>query len=171
MSLGLRHEPAALGLPLDDAGWTSLEALRDGLRSQGEVVPVDDVQEIVRSSDKQRFALSADGLRIRANQGHSVDVELGLLPQVPPEILFHGTSVETLPAIREQGLLRMARTHVHLSADQETAKSVARRRAGPFVLLRVDAAIMHHDGHAFFCSENGVWLTLAVPPRFLHFPS
>ncbi len=170
MSLGLRHEPSALGLKLDDAGWVTLDALRAGLRARGEDVSHEDVLEIVRTSDKQRFALSPDTLRIRANQGHSVDVELGLEPKEPPAELLHGTSEAVLPAIRRDGLSRMARTHVHLSADEKTANIVAKRRAGPTVLLRVDAAAMHRDGHAFFCSENGVWLTLAVPPRYLRFP-
>lgn len=170
MSLGLRHEPAALALLLDDAGWVTVEALCSGLCARGETVRREDVLEIVRTSDKQRFALSPDGVRIRANQGHSVDVELGLVPQEPPALLLHGTSADAVPAIRRDGLLRMARTHVHLSADPQTASVVAKRRAGPTVLLRVDAAAMHQDGHAFFRAENGVWLTLTVPPRYLRFP-
>jgi putative RNA 2'-phosphotransferase len=170
MSLGLRHEPAALGLVLDDAGWVTVEALLAGLAAKGEAITREDVVEIVRTSDKQRFALSPDGARIRANQGHSVDVELGLAPKEPPAELLHGTSEEVLPQIRRDGLLRMARTHVHLSADEKTANVVAKRRAGATVLVRVDAAAMHRDGHAFFQAENGVWLTLAVPARYLRFP-
>jgi len=167
MSLGLRHDPAALGLALDDAGWVSVESLRAGLSAKGETITIEDVSEIVRTSDKQRFALSADGARIRANQGHSVDVELGLTPKEPPAVLFHGTSEEVLPQIRESGILRMARTHVHLSADEKTAEIVAKRRAGPTVILLVDAAAMHGDGHEFYQSENGVWLTHEVPARYL----
>ncbi len=170
MSLGLRHEPAALGLTLDDAGWVTVDAVLSGLCAKGEAVSREDVLEIVRTSDKQRFALSPNGDRIRANQGHSVDIALGLEPREPPAELLHGTSEAVLPAIRRDGLLRMARTHVHLSPDEKTANMVAMRRAGPTILLRVDAAPMHRDGHVFFCSENGVWLTLAVPPRYLRFP-
>ena len=171
MSLGLRHEPAALDLTLDDAGWVTVEALLAGLVAKGESISRDDIVEVVRTSDKQRFALSADGARIRANQGHSVDVALGLAPKEPPAELFHGTSDDVVPAIRQAGLLRMARTHVHLSADEKTANIVAKRRAGATVLLRVDAAAMHKDGHAFFQAENGVWLTLTVPPHYVRFPA
>ena len=170
MSLGLRHEPLTLGLTLDDAGWVSVDALLAGLQAKGEALTREDVAEIVRTSDKQRFSLSSDGARIRANQGHSVDVELGLAPMEPPAELFHGTSEEVVPAIRRDGLLRMARTHVHLSVDEKTANTVAKRRAGATVLVRVDAAAMHRDGHAFFRADNGVWLTLAVPPQYLRFP-
>lgn len=167
MSLALRHEPESLGLELDEAGWVELSALVAGLSDAGEAIDREGVLEIVRTSDKQRFALSPDGLRVRANQGHSVDVELGLAATEPPPVLFHGTSAEVLPAIRRDGLLRMARAHVHLSPDTQTAEIVAKRRRGPTVVLRVDARAMHRDGYVFYRSENGVWLTEQVPPRFL----
>ena len=123
----------------------------------------------MRTSDKQRFALSEDGRRIRANQGHSLAVELGYAASVPPDVLFHGTTAASLPAIRATGLARMARLHVHLSADVVTAQRVGGRR-GRAIVLSVAAGRMHAAGHVFMRSDNGVWLTEAVPPEYLTFP-
>ena len=167
LSLALRHEPSALDLRLDEAGWADVTAVLDALSAKGETVTRDDLEAIVRTSDKQRFALSEDGSRIRANQGHSIDVDLGLVPSEPPERLFHGTVDRFLPSIRASGLLRGERQHVHLSADRETAKIVAKRRKGEAVLLGVRAAEMRRDGLLFYLSANGVWLTEHVPPRYL----
>lgn len=167
LSLGLRHDPAALSLKLDPAGWTSVDAVLAGLLARGETISRDELEHVVRTSDKQRFALSEDGLRMRANQGHSVGMDLGLPPREPPPLLFHGTSARVLDAIGREGLVRGSRTHVHLSADVRTAEIVARRREGPHVILRVRAADMHVTGHAFFLSENGVWLTPHVPAEFI----
>lgn len=167
LSLALRHEPSALGIELDHAGWTDVEALLRGLAAKNEPLTEEELEDIVATSDKQRFALSPDGARIRANQGHSVDVDLGLAPREPPEVLFHGTVARFLDAIRREGLLRRARTHVHLSAETDTANVVARRRAGETVIVRVRARAMHDAGHTFFMSDNGVWLTEKVPPEFL----
>ena len=138
-----------------------------GLAARGETMTAAELSEVVATSDKKRFALSEDGARIRASQGHSVNIDLALPPQAPPETLFHGTSAGVSSAIRRAGLLPGARTHVHLSADVRTAEIVAKRREGPHVILRVRAAAMHSAGHAFFLSENGVWLTAHVPPEFL----
>jgi putative RNA 2'-phosphotransferase len=170
LSLALRHDPSALGLTLDSAGWTDVAAVLIGLAARGTNLTEDELEEIVATSDKQRFALSPDGSRIRANQGHSVNVDLGLPVQEPPELLFHGTVARFLGSIRTNGLLRRARTHVHLSAETETAKVVASRRAGETVLLRVRARAMHAAGHRFFVSNNGVWLTETVPPDFIELP-
>jgi len=167
LSFGLRHDPAALGLGLDAHGWVAVADVLAGLAKHGEEVTRADLEEVVATSDKQRFALSEDKARIRANQGHSVDVDLGLAPAVPPEILFHGTSSKVEDAIRREGLRAGERTHVHLSADLDTATIVARRRAGPHVILRVRARAMHDGGRAFFVSENGVWLTEHVPPEYV----
>jgi putative RNA 2'-phosphotransferase len=167
LSFGLRHQPAALGLSLDAQGWTDVSGLLDALRAGGEEVSREELAEIVRRSDKQRFALSGDGQRIRANQGHSIDVDLGLEPREPPQRLYHGTVSRFVDAIRRDGLVRGARTHVHLSADVATAEQVASRRAGARVVIVVRAAEMHADGVLFFRSENGVWLTAHVPPRYL----
>jgi putative RNA 2'-phosphotransferase len=170
LSLGLRHDPAALGIELDAAGWTDVAAVLRGLEARSLRVTEEELEEIVATSDKQRFALSPDGMRIRANQGHSVDVDLGLPRREPPEVLFHGTVARFLELIRRDGLLRRARTHVHLSSDIDTATTVARRRAGATVILRVRARAMHDAGHVFFMSDNGVWLTEKVTPAFIDFP-
>jgi putative RNA 2'-phosphotransferase len=167
LALALRHDPSVLGLTLDARGWTDVDAVLAGLATKGEAITRDDLEDLVASSDKQRYALSPDGARIRANQGHSIDVDLELPRAEPPEILFHGTVARFLPSIREKGLLRGVRTHVHLSADEKTANVVAARRAGEKVVLRVRAADMHRAGHAFYRSGNGVWLTEHVPPEFL----
>lgn len=167
LSLALRHDPPALGLRLDDAGWAEVGAVLAGLAAKGETVTREELEEVVRTSDKQRFAL--EGSRIRANQGHSVDVELGLDRREPPEVLYHGTVARFLAAIREEGLVKGQRTHVHLSADVRTAEVVARRRGTP-VVIEVRARAMHETGHAFYLSDNGVWLTEHVPPRFLDIP-
>ena len=167
LSLGLRHEPAALGVTLDARGWASVTDVLAGLATRALTLTADELEDLVRDSDKQRFALSPDGARIRANQGHSLAIDLGLPARAPPDILFHGTVARFLEPIRSEGLLRRARTHVHLSVDTETAETVARRRSGDIVILRVRAGAMHETGHAFYLSENGVWLTDRVPPEFL----
>jgi putative RNA 2'-phosphotransferase len=170
LSYSLRHEPETMGITLDRAGWADVSDLLDALRTRGEVISRQELVAVVHASDKQRFALSPDGTRIRANQGHSVDVDLGLQPSAPPPFLYHGTVARFLESIRGQGLLRRMRAHVHLSADVATAKMVAARRRGPIVILTVNAGAMHQAGHLFFRSANGVWLTEHVPPTHLQFP-
>jgi len=165
MSKALRHEPGRVGLTLDPAGWVPVADLLAALG-----VDRADVDEVVATNDKSRFAieLGPDGIeRIRANQGHSVHVELGLAPVPPPERLYHGTSAAVLESIRATGLNRGGRHHVHLSADEQTARRVGARRGGAVVILTVDAGAMARAGHEFFRSDNGVWLTDEVPPQFL----
>lgn len=166
LSFVLRHEPESIGLTLDPQGWAPIDRLIELANAQGKALSRPLIEEIVQNNSKQRFAISEDGLRIRANQGHSTEVELGYEPQEPPALLFHGTTAAALPAIRAEGLLKMARHHVHLSAEQETARNVGGRRGAPVVLV-VDAARMHRDGHRFYVSANGVWLTERVPPEYL----
>lgn len=166
LSLVLRHHPERAGIVLDEAGWVSVDDLLAGCARCGMVLDRRRLEEIVRDSDKQRFALSEDGTRIRASQGHSVQVALGYVPKEPPEELFHGTVDRFLGSIREKGLVRGSRHHVHLSADRATAQKVGQRR-GRAVVLRVRAGAMHRDGHAFYVSDNGVWLTDQVPPAYL----
>ncbi|MEO8704400.1 MAG: RNA 2'-phosphotransferase [Kofleriaceae bacterium] len=170
LSLVLRHEPARIGITLDDAGWTDVAALLAATAAHGVTITRDELAEVVRSSDKQRFALSDDGTRIRANQGHSVDVDLQLPPATPPAILFHGTVAPALPSIRTKGLIKGERHHVHLSAELDTATKVGKRRGAP-VILEVRAAAMVAAGHVFFLSNNGVWLVDTVPAEFIDFPS
>lgn len=167
LSLVLRHRPDLIGLSLDAAGWADMAEL---IRlSQGHRTLTRDVIEaVVAGSDKQRFAISEDGLRIRANQGHSIDVDLALEVVAPPELLYHGTATRFLEAIRREGLLRGDRHHVHLSADIDTALRVGVRHGKPVVLL-IHAAEMAAAGHAFRRSANGVWLADAVPAAFIDF--
>lgn len=169
LSLVLRHEPQAAGVTLDDAGWAGVADLLAGCRRAGVAIGEAELREIVRTSDKQRFAISDDGTRIRANQGHSVEVELGYEPAEPPAVLWHGTAEKHLAPIRGQGLLKGARHHVHLSETPETASAVGRRH-GKLALLRVDAGRMHRAGRPFFRTPNGVWLTEHVPVEYLSFP-
>jgi uncharacterized protein (TIGR02452 family) len=168
LSLVLRHDPARIGITLDDAGWTDVDALLAACTAHGVAITRGELAAIVASSDKQRFALSADGERIRANQGHSVEVDLQLPPAAPPATLFHGTVEPALASIRIEGLVRGKRHHVHLSRDLETASRVGARRGKP-VLLTIRAADMAAAGHVFYCSANGVWLVEHVPPEFIVF--
>ncbi len=163
LSFVLRHRPDSIGLTLDDNGWAEIEVLIAKAS-----IPLNHalIAEVVASSDKKRFALSEDGLWIRANQGHSVQVDLQLASQIPPEILFHGTAEGSVAAIHRLGLLKGSRQHVHLSPDPETARRVGQRHGRPTV-LRVNSAQMHAAGHQFLLSENGVWLCDHVPPAYL----
>jgi uncharacterized protein (TIGR02452 family) len=169
LSLVLRHNPTSIGIVLDEAGWTSVNSLLAALAQHGHPLTREELAELVASSDKQRFALSEDGTRIRANQGHSIEVDLELPPATPPALLYHGTNAEFLGSIREQGLLKGSRQHVHLSADLQTATQVGARRGKP-VILSIRAEEMAATGHTFYCSANGVWLTAYVPPAFVDFP-
>lgn len=168
LSLVLRHEPERLGLKLDAAGWTDVADLLAACARTGVPLDAEKLERVVAESDKQRFAFDETRQRIRANQGHSVTVELGYAAKVPPEILYHGTVEKFLPSIRLHGLTKGERHHVHLSTDQGTANKVGSRR-GNAVILTVRAGDMHRAGHAFFLSANGVWLTDHVPPGFLCF--
>ena len=159
MAYVLRHRPDAVGLELDEAGWADLDALVAALRTtRGAVLAV------VREDAKQRYAVQ-DG-RVRAQQGHSRPVDLGLEPRTPPDVLWHGTAERALAAVLREGLTPRARHAVHLSPDPATARQVGARR-GSAVVLRVDAAAMAREGSVFTVSGNGVWLVDAVPPRHL----
>ncbi len=170
LSLVLRHEPQRAGLVLDEVGWVAVDELLAGCARAGVPVTREQLTDMVAESDKQRFAFSPDGGRIRANQGHSVEVKLDYAPQTPPELLFHGTATRFLDSIRDRGLVRGDRHHVHLSADLETARKVGQRHGQPIVLT-VRAREMYRAGHVFLRSANGVWLAEAVPVDWLEFPS
>lgn len=169
LSLVLRHRPDVAGLRLDAAGWVGVDELLAVLARSEHTLSRAELEEVVATNDKRRFEFDAVGERIRASQGHSVEVELGYAPASPPEVLLHGTHAAVLPAIRREGLRRMARHHVHLHQDPALATQVGGRRGAP-VVLRVRAAAMAAAGHAFFVTPNGVWLTEHVPPEFLEFP-
>ncbi|WP_337587604.1 RNA 2'-phosphotransferase [Actinopolymorpha alba] len=164
MSFVLRHDPGSVGLTLDASGWVEVAALAKALSSDGGRVWVVDIELVAATSDKQRFAI--DSGRIRANQGHSIPVDLALDPAQPPRVLWHGTHSRALAAILHEGLRRGRRHHVHLSETPEVARLVGARRGTP-VVLRVDAAAMHRGGAVFYRSHNGVWLTESVPPEHL----
>lgn len=164
LSYWLRHAPEAGGLTLDDAGWAPVDAVRAALDRKGFDPAL--LERVVAESDKQRFELSADGASIRARQGHSVAVDLEWPVAEPPEHLYHGTVERFLAAILAEGLKPMARHHVHLSPDMETATKVGARR-GEAVILRIAAGAMARSGAVFRLSSNGVWLADAVPPEFI----
>ena len=166
LSLVLRHDPARIGIVLDDAGWTDVEALLAACAAHGVTITRAQLDDLVATSDKQRYALSDDRTRIRANQGHSVPVSLGLPPTPPPETLYHGTVDAALPGIRAEGIVKGSRHDVHLSADLATATKVGGRR-GKAVILTIRAGAMAEAGHVFYRSENGVWLTEHVPAQFI----
>lgn len=169
LSLVLRHKPEEIGLVLDQNGWASVDELISLANARGTNLSHEQIQSIVENSDKKRFALSVDGTKIRANQGHSVAIELGLNPQAPPERLYHGTAMRFLESIRASGLHPASRQHVHLSTDLATAEKVGSRHGKP-VILMVDAGQMTRGGHLFYLSENGVWLTDSVPVNYITFP-
>jgi putative RNA 2'-phosphotransferase len=163
----LRHRPDAAGVRLDKQGWCRIDELLEGLARAGTLITRAQLDDIVRTSDKQRFTVSPDGQLIRAAQGHSVPgVELQLRQKTPPDVLYHGTVAAALAAVRRKGLLPMRRHHVHLSADVAAATAVGERRGTP-VVLEVDAHRMLVDGHRFWVSDNGVWLAPSVPPKYL----
>ncbi|WP_224995275.1 RNA 2'-phosphotransferase [Cesiribacter sp. SM1] len=166
LSLVLRHKPEALGITLDRAGWTSVDELLMKMQQQGMPVDLPKLQEVVATNDKQRFAFNADSTLIRASQGHSIAVELGLQPLAPPPVLYHGTATQHIASILKEGLQAGSRQYVHLSADITTARTVGQRHGQP-VILQVNTASMHTSGHTFYQAANGVWLTASVPPLFL----
>jgi|SRR5579884_1246071 len=166
LSKHLRHAPGRLGLTLEPGGWVPVDALLAACARAGLPLTRPELDEVVERNNKRRFSYDATGERIRANQGHSVVVDLQLAPQSPPAVLYHGTGETAVEAIRREGLRKMRRHHVHLSPDVPTATAVGRRHGRP-VVFAVDAAAMARDGHTFYRSANGVWLVDAVPPRYL----
>lgn len=166
LSRHLRHDPGGLGITLESGGWVAVDTLLGALRRHGLSLSRAQLDLIVETNNKRRFAFDETGTRIRASQGHSVDVDLGLSAATPPDVLYHGTVATFLDAIFREGLRPMKRHAVHLSAALDTARAVGARRGKP-VILTVDAAAMVADGHEFQVSPNGVWLTAAVPPAYL----
>ncbi|YCM43979.1 RNA 2'-phosphotransferase [Verrucomicrobiaceae bacterium 227] len=166
LSLVLRHDPGAINLTLDPEGWASVDELLACMTRYGKRIDLLTLQEIVAGSDKQRFRFSDDGQRIRANQGHSIQIDLQLEAQSPPDVLYHGTALRFMDAIEKEGLKKMARQHVHLSPDIRTAHAVGMRHGRP-VILEIAARSLANHGFQFYLSENGVWLTEEVPPDYL----
>lgn len=165
LSYVLRHNPAAIGVTVDPAGWIDVETLLTALAHHCPTIDRETLGQLVAGTDKQRFQLRHD--RIRAAQGHSIPIDLQLDPLSPPAELYHGTVRRFLPSIFTNGLQPGSRSHVHLSADQSAAAAVGARRGQPIV-LRIDAAGMHRHGHTFYEAANGVWLTAHVPPHWIN---
>ncbi len=168
LSLVLRHQPEKIGLRLSESGWASVERLIEASSEHGIEFTLEELQHVVAGNDKKRFSFSEDGLSIRANQGHSIKVELEYTPIAPPDVLYHGTAERFLNSIKQQGLIKAKRHHVHLSADVDTAVKVGQRHGKP-VVLKVEAGRMHLDGFVFYLSANRVWLTEHVPVQYLVF--
>lgn len=166
LSLVLRHHPETIGIKLDEQGWVAVDELLQKAQAHGKNITPDVLNHIVETNAKKRFAFDDAGIKIRASQGHSVDVELGYEPQIPPDVLYHGTGSQSVEAILQTGLEKRSRQHVHLSSDLETAIKVGQRHGRP-VVLTVAAAEMHRLGHKFYLSENKVWLTDFVPTDFI----
>jgi len=168
LSLVLRHKPVTIGLQLDENGWVDVLELMAKSAAGGQAFTREELEEVIALNDKQRFAFDDTRTRIRANQGHSIEVELQLEACPPPELLYHGTVERFLGSIRAEGLRKMNRNHVHLSADRETARRVGDRR-GEAIILTVRSGEMSRDGLEFFVSDNGVWLTDAVPVKYIQY--
>jgi putative RNA 2'-phosphotransferase len=172
LSYVLRHHPESIGITLDPAGWVGVDTLLTALAAHGRPLTRTALDRIVAGTDKQRFEVRDEHIRaaqIRAIQGHSIDVTLGLDPVAPPAVLFHGTVARNLAGIRADGLRRGRRQYVHLSPDEQTATAVGARRGEP-VILRVEAGAMHAAGLIFYRAANGVWLTDHVPPQWISGP-
>lgn len=166
LSLVLRHEPHKAGVTLDAAGWVDVDDLIRGCAAAGVSFTRQELDEVVATNDKRRFAFSPDGQRIRASQGHSVEVELDYAPAQPPPLLYHGTADRFLTSIQAEGLVKGQRHHVHLSAQRDTAEAVGKRHGRP-VILMIDTGAMLTAGYTFYQSANGVWLVDHVPPQFM----
>ncbi len=166
ISLILRHQPEVIGITLDEHGWADVNALIEGV-NRTHPLNREILEEIVRTDEKQRYSFNADHTKIRANQGHSIPVDVELKVCEPPEILYHGTGEKYVSSILKEGLIPKSRLYVHLSKDEATAKQVGSRHGKPAVFA-VEAGEMHRQGHVFFLSENGVWLVKHVPASYLH---
>lgn len=167
LSLVLRHKPEVAGLKLDPHGWVDVDKLLDGCQKLGKDIDMAMLERTVVENDKMRFTFNGDKTKIRANQGHSVLVDVDLEEEAPPLYLYHGTLERNLSSIKERGLLKMNRLHVHLSLDEETAEKVAARRVGASLICKIDSGAMARDGYKFYRSKNGVWLTDHVPPKYI----
>lgn len=166
MSFVLRHRPDTIGIELQEGGWVRVDELLTAFEVAGKPFSFEVLEQVVADNDKQRFEFSSDRLRIRARQGHSVEVDLGYTACTPPEVLYHGTATRNLDSIFAQGLVKGNRHHVHMSTNIDTMVQVAMRHGKP-VVLTIDAARMHADGFEFFVTDNHVWLTDHVPPEFI----
>lgn len=166
LSLVLRHRPELLDISLDQNGWCDVNDLIDGMRRKGKLIDLKILKAIVESDNKQRYSFDDDHSKIRANQGHSMSVDLGLEEKEPPEFLYHGTVERFVESILEKGLIKGQRQYVHLSKDIETAQKVASRR-GEGLILKISSRKMYRDGYKFYLSKNLVWLCDTVPREYI----
>ncbi|MCA1990957.1 MAG: RNA 2'-phosphotransferase [Coleofasciculus sp. S288] len=166
LSKHLRHQPERIGIKLAPGGWVGVDELLAACQRHSFPISRDELHEVVANNDKKRFSFDSTGALIRANQGHSIEIDLQLEPMIPPDVLYHGTGHGAVKAILSEGLCKMSRHHVHLSTDVATAQKVGARHGRP-VVFAIDALAMHEAGYTFYCSENGVWLVEQVPPEYL----
>jgi putative RNA 2'-phosphotransferase len=166
ISLILRHKPEEIGITLDEHGWAKIEDLINGINNSGRKIDIETLEEIVRTDEKGRYSFNEDKTKIRANQGHSIKVDIEFKELEPPDILYHGTATKSLECIKHQGIKSMSRQYAHLSKDLETAINVGTRH-GECVVLILDAKRMYNEGIKFYLSENGVWLTEYVDPKYI----
>ncbi len=166
LSYLLRHRPEVANLNMDKQGWVSVAEIMHAMQKKASHFTFQTLEEVVRTNNKKRFAFNADKTKIRAHQGHSINIDLALPECCPPDILFHGTAVHSLPSIKKQGLKPQKRDHVHLSPDKETAYNVGIRH-GQAVILLVDSQALYAAGHKFYHTENNVWLTAHIPPEYI----
>ncbi len=166
LSFILRHKPDTIGIELDNHGWADVTQLIEKLNKTAKKIDLDTLKEVVETDNKQRFSFNANFDKIRANQGHSIKIDLDYLPQQPPEFLYHGTAERFVKSILETGIEKKNRHHVHLSSDTETALKVGQRHGKPFI-FKVLAQEMFNDGYTFYLSDNSVWLTDEVPVKYL----
>lgn len=165
ISLILRHQPEVINIKLDEKGWANVDELINGINQKGYHIDVEILSEIVTNNNKQRFTFNDDKTKIRANQGHSIDVDVELEEAIPPDILYHGTSSKYVESIMKEGIRKQDRNYVHLSQDEKTAVMVGKRHGSP-VVLRINARQMSMDGITFYQSKNKVWLTEYIDPKY-----
>jgi len=166
LSFILRHKPDAINIVLDNNGWASVQELLANMQNTKYKITFGQLKDIVDTDDKKRYSFNDDFTKIRASQGHSVEIDLNLAPVIPPDVLYHGTAVNNVDVIKKQGLQKMSRQYVHLSKDEETAKTVGARHGYPIILI-INAKDMYDDGYSFYLSDNGVWLTDNIPAKYI----
>ncbi|MFB5652563.1 RNA 2'-phosphotransferase [Leptospira wolffii] len=166
ISYVLRHNPDSIGLKLDSHGWADVKELISKSEDHGIYCSIETIHRILVQSKKSRFELSSNGKRIKAKHGHSIQVEIGLLPNFPPSILYHGTTLKNIESIKENGILRMSRVYVHLSTNPIEARKIGERHGKPLVFA-IKAQEMHRNGYEFYISDNNIWLTKVVPKEFI----
>lgn len=170
ISLILRHRPEVIGIEIDEYGWADTDSLIEGINRSGKyTIDRKTLEKIVEEDEKQRYKISDDGKKIRANQGHSINVKVEMEKKEPPKMLYHGTGEQNVEPIRNNGIVPKSRLYVHLSKDEETAVSVGKRHGKP-VVLKIKTGDMYKEGYEFFISSNGVWQTKNVPVKFIIFP-